>query len=48
MPIVHKQKGPFTNTNEVVADKHYFVDKDGNMTTDSTKAASWIVRSGGR
>lgn len=45
MPLVHKRHNA-GNADEVVADKHYFTDKDGKLTTDSTEAAQWLVREG--
>lgn len=32
---------------ETIADKDYFLDSDGNVTTDSTKAANWLVKKDG-
>jgi hypothetical protein len=31
---------------EVLADKHYYLDDEGNVTTDELKAAHWLVREG--
>lgn len=31
---------------EVIADRDYFTDQNGDLTTDSTKAADWLVRKG--
>lgn len=45
MPIEHKQKNLFSS-DVVLADQDYFADEQGNLTTDSTKAAHWIARKG--
>lgn len=32
---------------EITADKDYFLDEQGKVTTDSTKAAHWLAKKGG-
>lgn len=31
---------------EVIADRNYFLDANGKVTTDSTKATDWLAREG--
>lgn len=31
---------------DVIADKHYWFDAEGNVTTDETKAVRWLAREG--
>lgn len=30
----------------MIADRHYWLDKDGNVTTDEAKSHLWLVREG--
>lgn len=39
--IKHKTGGP-----DVIADRHYFLDKFGKVTLDSTEAVEWLAREG--
>ena len=39
--IKHRTGGP-----DVIADRHYFLDKFGKVTLDSTEAVEWLAREG--